>query len=252
MRRIIKILFLILLIVIMAISSIVVFKNIKEDNKQDEIIEQVIDIAYKKDTIVDNQIEDLQESNINMNKLYEQNNDIIAWIKINNSNINYPIMQTIKKPNYYLRKNFYKEYSYYGTPYLAEQCNIDLSNNLVIYGHHIKGFKMFGELENYKNKEYYNNHKIINIYTLNDKRKYEIVYIFRTITNTGFDYYNYINFNDKSEFNTFNNKCKELTFFDTQIQCTYGDKFITLSTCDYTRENARFVVIAKQIYANEV
>lgn len=84
-----------LLIVIMAINSIVVFKNIKEDYKQEEIIEQVIDIAYKKDTIEDNQIENLQENNINMNKLYEQNKDIVAWIKIDNSNINYPIMQTI-------------------------------------------------------------------------------------------------------------------------------------------------------------
>ena len=75
----------------------------------------------------------------------------------------------------------------------------------------------------------------------------EIIYVFRTFTNTKFDYYNYINFNDESEFNTFNSKCKELAFFDTQIQCNYGDKFITLSTCDYTSENARFVVIAKQI-----
>lgn len=247
MKRSIKILFSMLLIVIMAISSIVVFKNIKEDYKQEEIIEQVIDIAYKKDTIEDNQIENLQENNINMNKLYEQNKDIVAWIKIDNSNINYPIMQTIKNPNYYLRKNFYKEYSYYGTPYLSEQCNINSSDNLIIYGHHIKNFKMFGELENYKNKEYYDNHKTINIYTLNEQRKYEVVYVFRTITNTGFDYYNYINFNDENEFNTFNSKCKELAFFDTQIQCNYGDKFITLSTCDYTSKNARFVVIAKQI-----
>ena len=106
---------------------------------------------------------------------------------------------------------------------------------------------MFGELEHYKNKEYYDKHKTINIYTLNDERKYEIISVFRTFTNTKSDYYNYINFNDESEFNTFNSKCKELAFFDTQIQCNYGDKFITLSTCDYTSENARFVVIAKQI-----
>ena len=252
MKRSIKILLSMLLIVIMAISSIIVFKNKKEDHKEEKIIEQVIDTAYKKDDVENAQMNNLQENNINMNKLYEQNEDIVAWIKIDNSNINYPVMQTIKNPNYYLRKNFYKEYSYYGTPYLSEQCNINSSDNLIIYGHHIKGFKMFGELEHIKNKEYYDKHKTINIYTLNDERKYEIVYVFRTIINTGFDYYNYINFNDESEFNTFNSKCKELAFFDTQIQCNYGDKFITLSTCDYTSENARFVVIAKQIYANKV
>lgn len=247
MKRSIKILLSMLLIVIMAISSIIVFKNKKEDHKEEKIIEQVIDTAYKKEDIENTQMNNLQENNINMNKLYEQNEDIVAWIKIDNSNINYPVMQTIKNPNYYLRKNFYKEYSYYGTPYLSEQCNINSSDNLIIYGHHIKGFKMFGELEHYKNKEYYDKHKTINIYTLNDERKYEIIYVFRTFTNTKFDYYNYININDESEFNTFNSKCKELAFFDTQKQCNYGDKFITLSTCDYTSENARFVVIAKQM-----
>lgn len=252
MKRSIKILLSMLLIVIMAISSIIVFKNKKEDHKEEKIIEQVIDTAYKKDDVENTQMNNLQENNINMNKLYEQNEDIVAWIKIDNSNINYPVMQTIKNPNYYLRKNFYKEYSYYGTPYLSEQCNINSSDNLIIYGHHINGFKMFGELEHFKNKEYYDKHKTINIYTLNDERKYEIIYVFRTFTNTKFDYHKYINFNDESEFNTFNSKCKELAFFDTQIQCNYGDKFITLSTCDYTSENARFVVIAKQIYANKV
>ena len=167
MKQIIKMLFLILLIVIMAISSIIVLKNIKEDIEEEKIIEQVIDTAYQKDNT-----EDFEEehSNINIKNLYEQNKDIIAWIRINNSNINYPIMQTLNNPNFYLRKNFYKQYSYYGTPYLSEQCDINTSDNLIVYGHHIKNSKMFGELENYKRQEYYNNHKNINIYTLNDER----------------------------------------------------------------------------------
>ena len=244
MKQIIKILFLILLIVIMAISSIIVSKNIKEDIEEEKIIEQVIDTAYQKDNT-----EDFEEehSNINIKNLYEQNKDIIAWIRINNSNINYPIMQTLNNPNFYLRKNFYKQYSYYGTPYLSEQCDINTSDNLIVYGHHIKNSKMFGELENYKRQEYYNNHKNINIYTLNDERNYEIIYVFKAIINNGFDYYNYINFNSESEFNTFKNKCKELAFFDTQIDCNYKDKFITLSTCDYTSQNARLGVVAKRL-----
>ena len=244
MKQIIKILFLILLIVIMAISSIIVSKNIKEDIEEEKIIEQVIDTAYQKNDTDDYKTENID---INMKSLYEQNKDIIAWIRINNSNINYPIMQTKNNPNFYLRKNFYKEYSYYGTPYLSEQCNINTSDNLIVYGHHIKNSKMFGELENYKRQEYYNNHKIVNIYTLNDKRKYEIIHIFKTIINKDFDYYNYINFNDESEFNTFKNKCEKLAFFNTQIECNYKDKFITLSTCDYTSENARLVIVAKMI-----
>ncbi len=244
MKNIIKTLFFILLIAIITISSIIVLKNNYEDTEQERIIEQVTDTAYQKNDTDDYKTENI---NINMKSLYEQNKDIIAWIRINNSNINYPIMQTKNNPNFYLRKNFYKAYSYYGTPYLSEQCNINTSDNLIVYGHHIKNSKMFGELENYKRQEYYNNHKIVNIYTLNDKRKYEIIYIFKTIINKDFDYYNYINLNDESEFNTFKNKCEKLAFFNTQIECDYKDKFITLSTCDYTSENARLVIIAKMI-----
>ena len=173
MKNIIKTLFFILLIAIITISSIIVLKNNYEDTEQERIIEQVTDTAYQKNDTDDYKTENI---NINMKTLYEQNKDIIAWIRINNSNINYPIMQTKNNPNFYLRKNFYKAYSYYGTPYLSEQCNINTSDNLIVYGHHIKNSKMFGELENYKRQEYYNNHKIVNIYTLNDKRKYEIIW----------------------------------------------------------------------------
>ena len=121
----------------MAISSIIVLKDIKEDIEEEKIIEQVIDTAYQKDNT-----EDFEEkhSKINIKNLYEQNNDIIAWIRINNSNINYPIMQTLNNPNFYLRKNFYKQYSYYGTPYLSEQCDINTSDNLIVYGQSYKKF----------------------------------------------------------------------------------------------------------------
>ena len=210
--------------------------NIAEEKKLEIVFEEIVEDNTKEESD--------SENSIDLYNLYLINNDVVGWIRIEGTNINYPVMQNSE---YYLRRNIYKEYSTYGTPFLADYCNINLSDNLIIYGHHIKGFKMFGELEHYKNKEYYDKHKTINIYTLNDERKYEIIYVFRTFTNTKFDYYNYINFNDESEFNTFNSKCKELAFFDTQIQCNYGDKFITLSTCDYTSENARFVVIAKQI-----
>ena len=246
MKKIIKILFFILLIGILLISSYFIYMNLKEDKKQEDIYKEILEIAENKEEIEKDNLQ-IKQLEINIEELYQINSDIIGWLKIDGTNINYPVMQTKDNPEYYLRKDFYKKYSYWGTPFLAENCDINTSDNLIIYGHHIKGFKMFGELEHYKNKEYYDKHKTINIYTLNDERKYEIIYVFRTFTNTKFDYYNYINFNDESEFNTFNSKCKELAFFDTQIQCNYGDKFITLSTCDYTSENARFVVIAKQI-----
>ena len=166
-----------------------------------------------------------------------------------NTNINYPVMQTKDRPDYYLRKNFYKEYSVFGTPYIDENCDIENGNNLIIYGHHINGNKMFGELENYKNEEYYNKHKFIKFYTLNEKAEYEIISVFKTTVynDNGFKYYQYYNLEDEREFETFINKCKELSLYDTQKIAKYGDKLLTLSTCDYSQNNGRLVVVARKI-----
>ena len=156
-------------------------------------------------------------------------------------------MQTKDRPNFYLRKNFYKQYSQWGTPYLAENCNIKTSDNLIIYGHHINNYKMFGELEKYSKEEFYKNHKIIKFYTIDEISEYRILAIFRTVAYTGFPYYKFINANNEKEFDTFVSKCKELSFYNIVEETIYGDKFITLSTCDYTSKNARFVIVAKRI-----
>ncbi len=229
----------------MLISSYFLCKNLQEDNKQEEIFENIKDIAEENND--DNNNLEIEKNDINMQKLYEINSDIIGWIRIDNSNIDYPVMQTKNSPNYYLRKNFYKQYSYLGTPYLSENCDINISDNLIIYGHHINNSKMFGELENYRKEEYYNSHKIIKLYTLEEKREYEIISIFTTNAYTGFKYYNFISSSNENEFNTFVNQCKELSFFDIENTAVYGDKLLTLSTCDYSSKNARLVIVAKRI-----
>ncbi len=79
-------------------------------------------------------------------ELYLQNEDMVGWLSIAGTIINYPVMQSRNNPNFYLKHNFEKEYSDLGTPYVQENCDIAESDNLVIYGHHIKGGKMFGAL----------------------------------------------------------------------------------------------------------
>ena len=224
----------------MLISIFFILKDRKEEYKQEEIFEKIEDIA-KENT------EETQEDTVNIQELYKINNDIVGWIKIDNTNIDYPVMQTKESPNYYLRRNFYKQYSILGTPYIAENCNIETSDNLIIYGHHINGNKMFGELENYKSKEYYNAHKIIKFYTMKEKAEYEIIAVFKTVVYTGFQYYKFYDAENEREFNTFIQKCKELSFYDIEKTVVYGDKLITLSTCEYSNQNGRLVVIARKI-----
>ena len=243
MKKIIYGIIIILLIGVMLISSYFIFKDKQEDKKQENTFEELVEIAEDTEQNTD----DIREDTINIEELYEINNDIIGWIKIEDTNINYPVMQTKDRPNYYLRKDFYKKYSQWGTPFLAENCDIQTSDNLIIYGHHINNSKMFGELEKYRNKEFYSNHKFIKFYTKDNITEYEIISVFRTIANSEFKYYEFVNANDEREFETFITKCKELSFYNTENNAEFDDKLITLVTCDYSLKNGRLVVIARKV-----
>lgn len=106
---------------------------------------------------------------------------------------------------------------------------------------------MFGELEKYRKEDFFKNHNTIKFYTKEEKAEYEIISVFKTVAYTGFEYYKFVKANDKEEFNTFIKKCKELSFYDTGKTAQYGEKLLTLSTCDYTSKNGRFVMIAKKM-----
>ena len=245
MKKIIYVLFLLLLISVMLISSIFIYNEVKEDNKQEKIFEELSNIIETKEETSTKQ--ENVEDEINIEELYNINNDLVGWLKIDNTSIDYPVMQTKNRPNYYLRRNFYKEYSIMGTPYIAEQCDLNKSDNLIVYGHHINGNKMFGELEKYKKEEFYKNNSIIKFYTKDEIQEYKIISVFKTVAHTGFEYYKYYNFKNESEFNTFIEKCKKLAFYNIEDTASYGDKLITLSTCEYSQDNGRLVVVAKKI-----
>ena len=165
----------------------------------------------------------------------------------------------MKNKDFYLRRNFSKQYSYYGTPFLAEYCDIKSSDNLIIYGHNMKSGTMFADLIKYKNYNYYKNHKYIELYTLDNsetiKNEYKIIYCFKTTADSkGFNFYDYYKFENEDELNVFKDNCKRLSFFNTNEEISLSDKFITLSTCEYSNKNGRMIVVAKKIQrgGNEV
>ena len=98
--------------------------------------------------------------------LYQQNGDLVGWINIADTNINYPVMQSVNEPNFYLKHGFDKEYSDYGCPYVQEDCDVqEPSDNLVIYGHHMSNGSMFAHLEKFKNKDFWSEHRMITFNT---------------------------------------------------------------------------------------
>lgn len=248
MKKILYFIIVILLISLIVISSYFIYKQLKEENEQESIfseLNEIIQIDSEKLVKINSEANE----DINIDELYQINNDLIGWIKIDDTDINYPVMQNKNQPEYYLRRNFYKKYSSYGTPFLANECNLNASENLIIYGHHMQNKKMFGALENYKRKEFYEKHKEIIFYTLDNIQIYEIFAVFKTTLykKDTFKYYQNIELNTEEAYLNFINKCCSMSLYNTNIKPNYKDKLITLSTCEYSEENSRLVVVARQI-----
>lgn len=252
------IIILLLLIVILVISSFFIIKEFAENKKETDIYDELQEIVIEENTDIDTTNVDTEieksegesSNKYNLENIAKINSDVVGWIKIENTNIDYPVMQN---GDYYLHRNIYKNYSSHGTPYLAEYCNIQYSDNLIIYGHHMNDNSMFAQLDNYKKHSFYENHKYIKFYSYYNgktiEKTYEVAIAFKTVvySDKGFKYYNYTNFSDVQELNDFIENCRKLEFYNTGIDINYGDKLITLSTCEYSQKNGRIVVVAKQI-----
>jgi len=231
-----------------------VYQHYTEEEKQINEFEQLAELIEptqppSKDTDPEKPPTDDKPLVPDYSELYRQNPDMVGWISIAGTTINYPVMQTIDRPKYYLKRNFRKEYSDLGVPFVDEVCDLVESDNIIIYGHHIKGGKMFGALESYKDKGFYEQHKIIQFNTLTEQAEYEIIAVFKTVAYSagGFYYNSFVTAADESYFNGYVSKCKELSFYDTSLSAEYGNKLITLSTCEYSNQNGRLVVVARQI-----
>lgn len=179
--------------------------------------------------------------------LYEQNEDLVGWISIEGTAVNYPVMQSVDQPDFYLKHGFDRQYSRYGVPYLDEACATGLSNNLVIYGHNMKNGTMFHDLLNYTSEDFRKDNPIIHFDTLSRMGEYQVVLVFRFDTDNETFCYNEYTDMDEAEFVEFMEQCRQRQLYDTGISVSYGDELLTLSTCEYTYKNGRFVVVAKRI-----
>lgn len=181
---------------------------------------------------------------------YELNNHMVGWLRIDGTNINYPVVQTPDSPNYYLRRDFYGNQDTHGCIYAAEPCDINApSDNITLYGHRMRDGTMFAALEQYTKKAFWEEHPFIQFDTLTQHHTYQILYVFITESTLGegFQYQAFVNAYDADAFDDFIGTCKKLALYDTGLSAAYGDKLITLSTCDYSLENGRLVVVAKRI-----
>ncbi|SDB02439.1 sortase B [Butyrivibrio sp. INlla16] len=183
--------------------------------------------------------------------LYKKNKDLTGWLRINNSDIDYPIMYREGDNDYYLQHDFFGNDDRNGLLVLDKRCSFDLSDNhLLIHGHNMKSGALFGTLKYYKEDEYLRKHQAVELDTPTEQRFYEIIAVVDTTANgekDGFNYADYININDKQTFDTYIAYLKAKSLHKIAATASYGDQLLTLSTCDYTMKNGRLLVVAKRV-----
>ena len=237
-----------ILVILISCLSYFAFINFRDKKLNQELQENIPNIEINNDEEIDvnqtiyNKVIDLQK----------ENEDVKGWIKIDDTNINYPLLQGIDN-DYYLNRNYQKEYSSYGSIFIDSESNLDdVNSNVIIYGHSMKDQEMFQNLLNYSNKEYYDNHKIIEIYTNKETKKYEIVTVFKSRVfyqdeQNVFRYYYYHDLSNEDKYNEYVNNSKNLEIYETGVDAHFGEQLITLITCEYSQDNGRMVIVAKKI-----
>ena len=254
MNRKIYIIISVVLAAVLAVSTFFIIRNKMDSAKQNEVYDNLAEIVEEDPSEENEDITYSEDKDYlaEYYELYQQNNDMVGWIKVEDTNINYPVMQSIDEPNFYLKHKFDKTYSAYGCPYVQENCDVQKpSDNIIIYGHHMNDGSMFTGLMKFTDKSFWENHKTIEFDTLTDRNQYEVIAVFKTVVYTDsvdcFKYYEFTDAENAEEFDEYVAKCKELSLYDTGVTAEYGDKLISLSTCEYSHNNGRLVVVAKRV-----
>ena len=182
--------------------------------------------------------------------LYKRNKNLIGWIKIPDTNIDYPVMKSINGDGeFYLTHNYKGEEDKNGTLFMDDDCDvIKPTENWIIYGHNMKSGKMFGNLTDYKSQSFYEKHPVIYFDTIYETGSYVVMYAFNSRVydeaEITFKYYQFIDPASEAEFNSAMGDMAAATLINTGNLASYGDRLLILSTCDYDEDNGRFVVVA--------
>ncbi len=183
---------------------------------------------------------------------FETYPDLVAWLHIPDTIISYPVMWTPGDETYYLYRNYDGTKNQNGSLLLDTDSALNpLTTNLIIHGHDMRSGAMFGNLTDYADKTYCEQHKEMLLFTADCERKYEVIATFYSQVyrkkDTVFKFYQFFQADTEEEFNYFYENIIDLALFDTGVTAEFGDRFITLSTCSSHVENGRFVVVAKEI-----
>lgn len=226
---------LVILVVIFIITASIFIEEEQKEYKHQKLFSEIT-----------NEIENETAGNAKdksvYNKLHDKNSDFVGFLKIPDTKISYPVMQTVNEPDYYLTHDFNREYSFYGTPYIDYRCKKE-SSNIIVYGHNINDGRMFGELMEYTSYEFFKKHRRIYFTTQDEESRYEIISVIKC--NNDSSWYAFIDAENEKEYGKYLEFALSSSIYDCDVDISNYDgngQFITLSTCG-NDGSSRFLVI---------
>ncbi|MGL4847995.1 MAG: class B sortase [Clostridium sp.] len=253
-RNIIRIINIVLILIIIFCVGKILYKQYEYHigNEQTKKVQKVMDIdptkAENLDYFTKAEIEKIEAKATELKKI---NNDYQGWLIVNGTDVNYPVVQT-NNNEYYLHHSFYNVKSIEGNPFIYDKTNVNeatdinskVSKNMLIFGHNMRNGTMFESISNFKDTKFFNDNKYMEF--IRDGKVY--VYEIFGDAVVAADYpYIVTNFKNATEFNNYIDLVKQKAYFWRDMPLNYGDKILTLSTCSYEFDNARFILLGKLV-----
>ena len=239
-KQIIVTIILLILISIMIVTGIMIIRWFKENMQNQDIAENIAETIN-----VDENVETVEKYSVNFEELINTNSDTIAWIKVNGTKIEYPVVKSTGN-DFYMTHSFNKSYNSAGWVFMDYRDRFDgTDNNMVIYAHNRKDGSMFGTLKNILTEEWQSNEEnfIIPFITKNEKAEYQVFSVYKIEKE---DYYITTNFKLDTEFEKFIATIKSRSKKDFNVEVSKEDNILTLSTCA-DNNKYRVVLHAKKI-----
>lgn len=193
--------------------------------------------------------------------LHEKNGDMAGWVRIEGTKVDYPVMHTPDDPEFYIHRNFNKENNSYGMIFLDGACRLGgedrpeetaVSQNLILYGHHMRDGSMFAGIEDYDSKAFWESHRIIEFDTLEEMGSYEVVAAFkRPAGELDEAFHAMLLAETEEDYGKLSAYIRQYRFYDTGLAWSWPERLITLATCEYTEGDGRFFVVARQVPEEE-
>lgn len=251
MRKIINIILVAIIIVCLSIIGYKYYNYNKDDKLNSEIqdLQPVINEASDSDNNSSGENDGQDQSkdgdyvnSANEEELKSINSDYKMWIQIENTNINYPVVQGSDN-DYYLKHNFRKESNISGTVFVESANDIDNDKNIILYGHNMRNGTMFNNITNYKEESFFNEDNKINIIMNNTLYEYEVFSVYvKNVSEVNLA----IGFASEDEFINYAYNEAEESLYKKDVDFSAEDNLITLVTCSYEFTDARTIVVARR------